>query len=185
MEEKGDVVVSTNAEQGQFCLDDAKFNENIAYGEGAEILSARILTMEKVYAIGQHVTYLVSIVNTGKVQYADLTVESDLGMEINRCVAIYPLTYIEGTIKYFVNGVLQDSPLVPQQQPLTIKGITVPAGGNVTIIYSTFLNENAPHIRGTSVENTAVITGFGIEPITVGIEVLFEEVQKSNYPNMK
>ena len=46
-------------------------------------------------------------------------------------------------------------------------GISVPAGGNATIIYEADVNSFAPAALGSEITNEAVINGGGITPITV------------------
>ena len=78
-----------------------------------------------------------------------------------------PLTYIPGTVKYYANGILQATPAVTAGPPLTITGITVPAGGNVTLTYEAEVNSYAPLAAEASITNTATIAGAGVTPVTV------------------
>lgn len=53
-------------------------------------------------------------------------------------VQLTPLTYQAGTLRYFVNGVLQTAPAVTVlANGIRIEGITVPAGGVSTLVYTT------------------------------------------------
>ena len=51
---------------------------------------------------------------------------------------------MEGTAKYYINGVLQPAPAATAGPPLVINGITVPAGGNLVIVYEAEVNPYAP-----------------------------------------
>ena len=64
-------------------------------------------------------------------------------------------------------GTLQTAPAVTETPVFTITGITVPAGGNATIIYEAMVNQYAPLDAGSSITNNANISGGGITPITV------------------
>ena len=137
-------------------------DSNVAVGEILEVLSADKTAVEGSYAPGELVTYVVTIRNTGTGAFTGLTVSDDLGGGTNA-----PLTYEEGTVLYFVNGVLQAAPTVTDGPPLVFTGISVPAGGNATIIYQARANGFAsPELEGF-ITNTVTITGGGLAaPIT-------------------
>ena len=48
---------------------------------------------------------------------------------------VYPLTYEAGSVALFTNGVPQAAPTVVAGPPLVFSNITVPAGGDVVIVY--------------------------------------------------
>ena len=87
---------------------------------------------------------------------------------------LVPLTYIDGTVKYYVNGVLQPSAVVTAGPPLVVSGITVPAGGSVTVVYEAAVNEFAPLDTTSLINNTAIVAGTGITPITAEEEITVE-----------
>jgi hypothetical protein len=60
-----------------------------------------------------------------------------------------------------------------------VSGITIPAGGNMVLVYETVVNEFAPLGEGDSIVNTATLTGGGIsaplvvtETVTPGVATL-------------
>lgn len=70
-------------------------------------------------------------------------------------------------MRYYINGVLQTAPTVTAGPPLTVTGLTVPAGGSAVLIYETTATPVAPLATGSSITNTATITGGGLtNPIT-------------------
>jgi uncharacterized repeat protein (TIGR01451 family) len=79
---------------------------------------------------------------------------------------VTPLTYADGSVQYYVNGVLQPTPTVTAGPPLQITGITVPAGGNAIVLYEAQVNEFAPPTVGGEVVNTVTLSGGGITPVT-------------------
>ncbi len=79
---------------------------------------------------------------------------------------VTPLTYGDGSVRYYVNGVLQPAPVVTAGPPLQISGITVPAGGNALILYEAQVNAYAPPVVGGEVVNVVTVSGGGITPIT-------------------
>ena len=113
-------------------------NSNIAVGEILEVLSADKTAVSGTYAPGELVTYVITIRNTGTAAFTNLTVTDDLGGGANA-----PLSYEDGTVLYFVNGVPQAAPTVTAGPPLVFTGITVPAGGNVTLVYQAQANSYA------------------------------------------
>ena len=114
------------------------------------------------YAPGEAVSYAVNITNTGNLPYTDLTVTDDLGAYSFNDTTLVPLTYIEGSIRLFVNGVLQTAPDVQAGPTLTVSGITIPADSNATLIYSARVNEFAPAGADGVITNTATVTGGGL-----------------------
>ena len=137
-------------------------NSNIAVGEILEVLSADKTAVSGTYAPGELVTYVVTIRNTGSAAFTNLTVTDDLGGGVNP-----PLTYEAGTALYFVNGVPQAAPTVTAGPPLVFTGITVPAGGDATLVYQARANGYASPLAGGTIDNTVTITGGGLTaPVT-------------------
>ena len=137
-------------------------NSNIVSGEIVEVISATKTALTSDYSTGDIVSYAVNITNTGTQAFTDLTVTDDLGAYSFNETALVPLTYIDGSVRYFIDGVLQPAPTVTDGPPLVINGITVPAGTNVTVIYSARANEFAPLGLDTEITNTVTVTGGGI-----------------------
>ena len=137
-------------------------NSNIAVGEILEVLSADKTAVSGTYQVGELVTYVITIRNTGSAAFTSLTVTDDLGGGVN-----VPLTYQDGTVLYFVNGVPQAAPAVTPGAPLVFSGITVPAGGDAVIVYQAQVNAFAPPLSGGTITNTVTITGGGLTaPVT-------------------
>ena len=57
---------------------------------------------------------------------------------------------------------MQTAPTVTAGPPLSVTGLTVPAGGNAVLIYETTATPVAPLATGSSITNTATITGGGL-----------------------
>ncbi len=137
-------------------------NSNIVSGEIVEVISATKTALTSDYSTGDIVSYAVNITNTGTQAFTDLTVTDDLGAYSFNETALVPLTYIDGSVRYFIDGVLQPAPTVTDGPPLVVNGITVPAGTNVTVIYSARVNEFAPLGTDAEITNTVTVTGGGI-----------------------
>lgn len=146
-------------------------NSNIAVGEIVEVLSATKTAVRSTYAQNDTVTYIVSIVNSGTSAITGLTVSDDLGTYTYNTSSLTPLTYVDGTVRYYVNGTLQTTPTVTAGPPLTITGISVPAGGNSVIVYEASVNEYAPLASDSTIDNTVTISGTGITSLTAAATV--------------
>lgn len=160
--------------QAQLRYGNAVANSNIAVGEILEVLAATKLAVRQTYGQNDSVTYIISIVNSGTAAINGLTITDNLGAYRFNALTLTPLTYIEGTVNYYVNGTAQPTPAVTPGPPLTVTGINVPAGGNVTVVYEAAVNEYAPIASGAELTNAAVINGGGITPITVSDTVEVE-----------
>lgn len=154
--------------QATLSYNDVVTNSNIVSGEIVESLTAAKTAVSETYSAGDTVTYVISIVNTGTAAFSGVTVTDDLGAYQAGAGDVVPLTYVNDTARVFVNGVLQAAPAVTAGPPLVISGITIPAGGNAVIVYSADINSFAPLAEGSTILNTAEITGTGITtPIAV------------------
>jgi len=142
-------------------------NSNITTGELLEVLSATKTAVVDTYSRNSEVTYIINIVNSGSIAYNNLTVTDDLGAYAFGTTELVPLDYVDGSVRYFVNGALQPAPTVSAGAPLVITGINVPAGGVVTLVYAAETNSFAPLGDTASIVNTAVVSGTGISDITV------------------
>lgn len=132
-----------------------------------QVLAAEKTAVLPTYGSSNTVTYIVSIRNSGAAAYTGLTVTDDLGGYAFAGETRVPLTYVEGSLKYYSNGTLQPAPAVTAGAPLVIGGITVPAGGNALLIYEAEPNGYAPPAAGGTITNTASITGNGLTtPLT-------------------
>ena len=140
-------------------------NSNITTGEIQEVLTITKNAVLGTYRQGEDVTYVINIRNTGTAPYNDLTITDNLGAYSSGTLTLIPLTYTEGSVTYFVNGILQAAPPVTAISPLTISGIAVPAGGVATLVYTAQANQFAPLDIGGTITNTATISG-GIAPIS-------------------
>jgi uncharacterized repeat protein (TIGR01451 family) len=142
-------------------------NSNIAYGEIVDVLTATKTAIEGSYTPGDLVTYAVTLRNTGTSALTGLTVTDDLGGYSFGTTTVYPLSYEDGSATQFTNGVPQAAPAVTAGPPMVISGITVPAGGDVVLVYQARVNSYANPALGGSITNTVTVTGDGLSgPVT-------------------
>ena len=154
--------------QAQLSYNGAVVNSNIAVGEILEVLSASKTAVLDDYTRNDDVTYVISVVNSGTTPITGLTVTDDLGGYAFGAETLYPLEYVAGSVRAYINGVLQPAPVVSAGPPLVFSGITLPAGGNLMIIYEAEVTQFAPLDVGGSIVNTATVVGAGL-PSTVTV----------------
>ncbi len=154
------MAVFTN--QATLSYNNTVTNSNVATGQILDVLSVTKTPLVDNYLSNDRITYVVSIVNSGNTPVTGITVDDDLGAYTLETATYYPLNYIDGSVQYYVNGALQADPTVTAGPPMTISGITIPAGGNATIIYEARVTEFAPLAAQTAIVNNAAVNGAGI-----------------------
>ena len=150
-------------------------NSNIAYGEILDVLVATKTSVEGDYTPGDLVTYVVTLRNTGTSALSGLTVQDDLGGYPFGATTVYPLTYEAGSAAQFTNGAPQPAPAVDAGPPLVISDISVPAGGDVVIVYQTRVNAYADPAAESTIVNTVTITGDGLSAPVTATETITAE----------
>lgn len=152
-------------------------NSNVAYGEILDVLVASKTAVEGSYTPGQIVTYVVTLRNTGNAALTGLIVTDDLGGYDFNGATVYPLTYEDGSAVQFTNGAAQAAPAAAAGPPLAFTGITVPAGGDVVLVYQARANAYANPTSDGTINNTVTVTGDGLSaPITATATVTAEIV---------
>ncbi len=157
--------------QATLSYNNTTVSSNIVTGTIVDVLSASKTAVSEEYSAGEVLTYAVSLVNSGTAPLTGITVTDDLGAYTFGAGTLVPLTYKTGSVKYFLDGVLQPAPTVTAGDTLVIGGITVPAEGNAMIIYQASANEYAPAASGSAITNTATVSGQGVTDITVSATV--------------
>lgn len=151
--------MATFRNQATLSYNGSSTTSNVVVGEITQVLSAAKNAVVDSYQVDDRLTYVVSITNAGAAPFIGLTVTDDLGTYELGTETRTPLTYVEGSVTLYQNGVLQEAPAVTAGAPLVVSGINVPAGGNVVLIYQARVNEFAdPGAEGT-ITNTATVTG--------------------------
>ncbi len=171
--------MATIYNQAQLVYNNAVINSNTVSAELVETLAVTKTPVGDTYGPGDRVTYVVELVNSGTVPFTGLTVTDNLGeyspAAIAPAVAV-PLTYVAGSARYFVEGIPQGEPNVTGTSPLTVTGLNVPAGGNAALVYEADVNDFAPLGIGSTVNNTATVTGDGLTaPVTADAQVTAAE----------
>ena len=145
---------------------------NTVTGLIIENLTMNKLSLNGGYGDGDRVTYVVDLINSGTTPFTGLVLTDDLGGYVFDTATVYPLSYVNGSLVYIVNGVPQVAPVPSSVQPLVINGITVPAGGVTTIVYQADITQYAPLDVGGEITNTVTATGAGLtEPVTASTTI--------------
>ena len=134
-------------------------NSNVVTGELQQTLSLTKTAVGGQYTPGGSITYAVSIVNTGTTAFTGLTLTDDLGRYAFTPEPLTPLNYVDGTVRYYLNGVLQPTPTVDVGTELVFTGLSVPAGGNATLLYKARPNAFAPLGANAVITNSVRLEG--------------------------
>ncbi|MBQ7661103.1 MAG: hypothetical protein IJS44_03525 [Clostridia bacterium] len=132
---------------------------NMTTGELIENLIVSKTAINTVYTADDTVTYVISLQNAGDAPRAALTVTDDLGTYAFGTGVLVPLSYVDGTARYYINGTLQSGVDVTAGPPLVFTNISVPVGGSALLIYQARINEYAPLAAGASITNTVSAAG--------------------------
>ncbi len=142
-------------------------DSNTVTGTISQTLSLTKNALVNEYTRDDNIVYVVNLINSGSASFTNLTVTDTLGSYISNGNTVYPLDFINGSLQYYVNGVLAPDPTVLSTQPLTVTGIDAPAGANITLIYTADVNGFAPLDADGTIVNTVAVTGEGIvNPVT-------------------
>ena len=150
-------------------------NSNIVSGEIAQVITASKTATPSTYRAGEVVTYVVTLLNSGNTAVSGISISDDLGAYTSGELTLVPLDYVEGSVRYFTDGVLQPTPTAGGS-PLVISGLSIPAGGNATLVYRAVANGYAPLGAGSGITNTVTVSGGGIiNPITASETITTED----------
>ena len=142
-------------------------DSNTVVGNFAQSLTVTKTALGGTYLSGGDVTYVISIINSGSVGYTGLTVTDNLGAYPFGTETLVPLDYVQGSLAYYINGVLQPALAVGDTPPLSISGVSVPAAGNAMLIYEAAVNDKAPLDVDGVITNNVTVSGASLpEPVT-------------------
>lgn len=161
--------------QATLTYNDNVINSNIVTGEIVQVLTVTKNALSDTYERDKTITYIINIVNSSDSDFTDLTVTDNLGAYAFNAAVLVPMTYVNDSVRYFIKGDLQSAPTVAAVSPLTITGITVPANGNATVVYSATVNEFAPLDGEALITNTVTVSGIGLSsPVTAEETITLE-----------
>ena len=132
---------------------------NTVTGEIMESVAVEKTAVSESYTAGDTLSYAISLTNSGPTDVTGLTLTDDLGAYELDGTALYPLSYVDGTARLIVNGVLQPAPAVTPGPPLVISGVGIPAGGSAVLVYEADVTDYAPLAPASEITNTVTVTG--------------------------
>lgn len=147
-------------------------NSNIVTGEVTQVISMDKNAVSSTYQSGDEVTYVVTLRNAGTTAFSNLTLSDNLGAYTFGTGTLTPMAYTGDAVLYYVNGVLQSTPTVTAGPPLTVSGLSIPAGGDIAVVYRARLNEFAPLGADASLTNTVTLTGDGLTAAVTASEAI-------------
>ena len=160
--------MATFTNQATLTYNNTQTLSNVTTGQILEQLTVSKTALQQTYSAAERLTYVLSFINSGATDDQNLTVTDDLGAftPTGLTAEVYPLTYDTGSLLVLVNGAVQTTAQVTSEEPLTVTGINVPAGGSATVIYSAQVNGSAPLASGSAITNTATVSGGALaEPV--------------------
>ena len=145
---------------------------NLTTGQIADALTVSKEALTGIYGPEDDVTYVVRLTNNGTAALTDLSLTDDLGGYAFEGATLYPLAYQADSLRYFVNGAAQPAPTVTPGAPLTVSGVSVPAGGNALLVYEATVTEFASPAEEGSITNTVTASGGGLTtPVTASATI--------------
>jgi hypothetical protein len=132
--------------------------ETITEGEILDSASVTKTVVSANYREGGSVVYAVSIQNNSEVAITDGTLVDNLGGYTTDMGTVYPLNYRDGSLLYYVDGVLTTAPTVTGIAPITVSGINIPAQSSALLIYEATVTEFAPIEAGSTITNEATVS---------------------------
>lgn len=151
--------MATFTNQAQLAYNNTVVNSNVAVGEIVGELAVTKTAIGNTYGRNDNVAYAISITNSTSAPLENVTVTDNLGAYTADGNTLYPLTYVDGTARLFVNGVPTEGLVVTDGAPVQFSGITIPVGGNAIIIYEARVNEFAPLDIDGAITNTVTVNG--------------------------
>ena len=155
--------MATFFNQASINLGGSVTNSNITVGEITSGLTLTKIAATSEYGAGEGITCVVSIVNSGLTDTSCVTLTDNLGRFTVGTQEITPLTYVDGSVLFYLNGVLQEAPTVTVSEALEIGTFDIPRGSNATLIYEARANQTAPLGAGASITNTVTLGGGSCE----------------------
>ncbi len=149
-------------------------NSNVTEGELLDSLSITKTALNQNYSQGGTVLYAVSITNSGASAATAFSFTDDLGAYTAGTNTVYPLEYVEGSLRLYIGGVLADSPTVTQGPPLAVSDINIPAGSNALVLYEARVTEFAPLADGSVITNTVTANSECVENLSAEASVTVE-----------
>lgn len=132
---------------------------NIANGNITEPFAMSKTAVNGDYVYNDDVTYVITVTNSSAAPLSNVTLTDTLGSYSYGTppITLYPLTFV-GPVLYYINGVHQANIVPTQTTPTLILVIpSIPAGGNVTLVYEVNVNQYAQLGVQSTITNTTAL----------------------------
>lgn len=169
------MIMASFTNQARLSYNNTVVNSNRAVGEILDVLTLGKTAVVDTYSRGDDITFILNLVNSGAVPLTGITVTDNMGgypFGTTAPVTLYPMMYRDGSVRLYTNGVLGTPPEAVGSAPVVFSGITIPAGGNVMLIYEAEVNSYAPLAAGDSITNTASASGTGVTATVTASETI-------------
>ena len=154
-----EIKMATFTNQATLSYNGNTTNSNVTTGELISTLTATKTAISQTYSRGEGVAYAVTLVNSGTTPLTGISLTDNLGAYTVGAETFYPLDYVDGSVRLIINGLPATAPTVEAGPPLVISAITIPPSSNAVILYEATANQYAPLAIGSSITNTATVTG--------------------------
>jgi uncharacterized repeat protein (TIGR01451 family) len=153
------IIMAQFTNQAQLSYGNVVTNSNIAVGEITQALSITKTALSSEYSSGDTVSYVVSIVNSSPSTLNGLSLADDLGAYQFGETSVVPLDYVDGSVKYYLDGILQSAPTVSVGTGVIFSGINIGAGQNAIIAYEGEINGFASSANLPVIEKICPVDG--------------------------
>ena len=153
-------------------------NSNVTEGELLDSLSITKTALNETYSQGGTVLYAVSITNSGTSAEPAFSFTDDLGAYTVGTSTVYPLEYVDGSLRLYIGGVPAALPTVTQGPPLTVSDINIPAGSNALVLYEARVTEFAPIADGSVITNTVTANSGCVENLSAEASITVESAPR-------
>ena len=133
-------------------------NSNITEGELLGRLSVEKTALANSYSQGDTVAYMLTVTNTGGNALSGVSLTDNLGSYRVGDTSYTPLSYVDGSIMAYINGVAVAAPQITAGTDLVIQAPDIPVDGTLTVIYQTTVTAQAQLGEGAVITNTVTAT---------------------------
>lgn len=154
-------------------------SSNVVTGEIREVLTVSKTAVPAAYAVGDTITYVIYLINSGTAALTGLTVTDDLGGYTFGAGTVYPLRYTDGTVRYFANGVLQAARTSAAGAAAAVYRHYRPRpGGTAALVYQAEVTAYAPPTADGVISNTVTVTGGALAGQTATEEIMASQAAR-------
>ncbi len=138
-------------------------NSNTVSFQVNNSLSFTKTALATTYKPDDEIAFVLDIINSTDTSYPDIKITDDLGLDWNNPsgVGSFPLLYVNGSVRYYKNGILAVPPTASfSVNGTTFTGLSILPNETSTLIYEVYITEYAPFeiVHGISKTITSTAT---------------------------